>query len=959
MVLETSKEGAEDKGGETGNQTKQANYPQPSGSRESDDGTKGGKQDGTRTKKAKFPASSTPKTTVITPREQLGRLGLSTKGIEAEHMSRLRRHEEKDDTDEGGDANKVVDKEGNGDTDGNEVDKEDEIDKEGSDVTLDSSRHEETSEEEGEAARGVERNDARTRRRRTVRMERRERNMPSLFTIKDVEGSISHFSGDDKLLVKKWIDEFEDMSGLLQWDNLQRAIYAKRLLKGSAKQYIALQKELTTWKSMKKSLLKEFENKVNSAMVHLQLSKRKRQANETPRQDVYAMNTIASQGDVEKEAVMQYVIDGIQDDEAAKSILYTKCDGREKTTDGNVRSVNVVTHSSTDDEITVELDNVKIQAMIDTGTDYTLLRRSEYQKIGSPPLRETLNTFEGFGSTRVKLDGVFRATVTIQGEDYDGDIFVIPDYAMSHLMLAGKKITRQMKVVIRGGLITITKLHTNKSRDDGLERKEIAAEETDDVFRELRLVNLIETRSVDVNDRYREEIILDKQIDEWLKEGVIQPSKSKYSSPVVIVQKKNNEYRVCVDYRQLNKKIARDRFPMPLIDDRIDALADARVFSVLDLKNGFFHVPVTLESRKYTSFVTPDGQYKFVKTPFGLCKSPTFFLRFIDEVFRDLIRRNIVCTYFDDLIVPSKDEDEALANLKETLKVAAEKRLSINWKKCAFLKRRVDYLGHIIAGGTVGPSPSKVKAVKSFPKPTSKKAVQNFLCLTGYFRKFVRDHSKIAKPLSELLKINQRFRFGAEKEEAFERLKQLLLSEPILRIYRPDATTELHTDASKEGYGAALLQKGEEDDHFYVVYFTSRKTSDAEKKRHSYELEALAVIHAVKKFRVYLLGIKFKLVTDCSALQKTLSKIDISPKVARSALMLEEFEYEVEHRVGTRLKHVDALSRYPVMTVQDRITPVIRKEQDNEERLHVIKKVLETEPYEDYSCENGILMKRV
>lgn len=240
--------------------------------------------------------------------------------------------------------------------------------------------------------------------------------------------------------------------------------------------------------------------------------------------------------------------------------------------------------------------------------------------------------------------------------------------------------------------------------------------------------------------------------------------------------------------------------------------------------------------------------------------------------------------------MPGKDEDEALANLKKTLKVAAEKGLSIKWKKCAFLKRRVEYLGNIIEGGTVGPSPSKIKAVKSFPKPTSKKAVQSFLGLTGYFRKFVRDYSKIAKPLSELLKINQRFRFGVEEEEAFERLKQLLVSEPILRIYRPDATTELHTDASKEGYGAALLQKDEEDDHFHVVYFTSRKTSDAEKKQHSYELEALAVIHAVKKFRVYSLGIKFKLVTDCSALQRTLSKIDISPKVARWALMSEKFE---------------------------------------------------------------------
>jgi len=135
------------------------------------------------------------------------------------------------------------------------------------------------------------------------------------------------------------------------------------------------------------------------------------------------------------------------------------------------------------------------------------------------------------------------------------------------------------------------------------------------------------------------------------------------------------------------------------------------------------------------------------------------------------------------------------------------------------------------------------------------------------------------------------------------------------------------------------------------------KTSDTEKKLHSYELETLAVIQAIKKFRVYLFGIKFKLVTDCSALQKTLNKINISPKIARWALMLEEFDYEVEHRVGSRLTHVDALSRYPVLVIEDKLTSMITRQQDEEERLKMIKQILKKEPYEDYVCENGILMK--
>jgi len=143
-----------------------------------------------------------------------------------------------------------------------------------------------------------------------------------VITIKDVEGSVSHFSGDDQMRIERWIDEFEDMSELLQWDNLQKIVYAKKLLRGSAKQFMSLQKGITTWRSMKKRLLNEFETKHNSAIVHAQLNKRKRQTNETPRQYIYVMQTIASQGDVEEEALVQYIIEGVPDEEYNKSILY-------------------------------------------------------------------------------------------------------------------------------------------------------------------------------------------------------------------------------------------------------------------------------------------------------------------------------------------------------------------------------------------------------------------------------------------------------------------------------------------------------------------------------------------------------------------------------------------------------------------------------------------------------------
>lgn len=206
-----------------------------------------------------------------------------------------------------------------------------------------------------------------------------------------------------------------------------------------------------------------------------------------------------------------------------------------------------------------------------------------------------------------------------------------------------------------------------------------------------------------------------------------------------------------------------------------------------------------------------------------------------------------------------------------------------------------------------------------------------------------------------MLKKDNRFRFDKEQIDTFNRLNDALVKAPILRIYNPELLTELHTDASKEGYGAVLLQKRKEDSYFHPVYYFNKKTSEHEKNYHSFELEVLAVIKAVQKFRVYLLGIKFKLVTDFEAFRKTLYKKDVTPKIARWALTFEEFSYEVEHRPGVRLKHVDALSRALAMVIEDKVL-VICKAQENEERLKVIKQLLEKEPYENYMLKDGLLM---
>ncbi|GFS98476.1 retrovirus-related Pol polyprotein from transposon 17.6 [Trichonephila clavipes] len=354
---------------------------------------------------------------------------------------------------------------------------------------------------------------------------------------------------------------------------------------------------------------------------------------------------------------------------------------------------------------------------------------------------------------------------------------------------------------------------------------------------------------------------------------------------------------MCIDYRKLNQKLVKDKFPLPIIEDVLNTLQEVKVYSTLDLRNGFFHVDVDEDCRKYTSFIVPDGQFEFSKVPFGLSTSSGVFQRYVSS--------------------------------------------------------------HIVESGTIKPSPTKTLAVRKFPEPTTIKQVQSFLGLTGYFRKYIMDYSKIAKPLSDLTRKENLFVFffGIQQKEAFEKLKKILSEGPVLHLYKYGRKTERHTDACKQGYGAILLQEAE-DGKLHPVYYMSKKTNTAEEKYDSYELEVLAIINALKKFRVYLLGQHFKIVTDCSAFQKTMQKKELITRIARWALQLEEFDYEIEHRAGSRMKHVDALSRYPVMMVcNDTLTSKLKNAQEEDDNIQTLKSLLEKQESEEFFERNGILYK--
>lgn len=401
-----------------------------------------------------------------------------------------------------------------------------------------------------------------------------------------------------------------------------------------------------------------------------------------------------------------------------------------------------------------------------------------------------------------------------------------------------------------------------------------------------------------------------EMVSEMLNNNIIQESISEYASPIILVAKKSGDTRLCVDYRALNQKTLKEKYPMPLIDDQIDRLSGQVFFTSLDLTSGYYQVPVSEGSKHLTAFVTPDGHYEYNRMPFGLTNAPAVFQRLILSLLR---RQNTpgVMAYMDDIIIASKTVEEGLEKLSIVLDLIQEANLTLNLSKCHFFKRSIDYLGFEVSSKGVRPGARKVEAVRSFKTPENVHEVRQFVGLASFFRRFVEGFASTAKPLTSLTKSNVPWVWGEAQEKSFKKLKEVLISRPVLAIFNPDYKTELHTDASSIGLGGILLQRATDSAPLQAVAYFSRQTTPEEHHFHSYELETLAVVSSLNRFRVYLLGIEFKVVTDCNALRTTLTKRDLIPRIARWWLLVQEYTFNIEYRPGAQLAHADALSRNP------------------------------------------------
>ncbi|XP_018316620.1 uncharacterized protein [Mycetomoellerius zeteki] len=407
---------------------------------------------------------------------------------------------------------------------------------------------------------------------------------------------------------------------------------------------------------------------------------------------------------------------------------------------------------------------------------------------------------------------------------------------------------------------------------------------------------------------YSERLEIRKIIQDLLDRGIIRKSTSPYCARVVPVRKKDGRMRLCVDLRPLNERVLKQHFPFPVIEDCIALLGDKKVFSLLDLRNGFHQIQVDEDHAKYFSFGTPDGQYEYVRLPFGFCESPAEFQKRIVNILQSFIDEDKVIVYIDDIMIASKSIDENLSTLKEVLLTLKSYNFELNLAKCKFLKRKIEYLGYIVSHNSISIGARHVKAIEEFPRPRNVKEVQRFLGLMNFFRKFIKDFAVKSKPLRNLTRKAVVFNFDSDCAEAFEKMKKELTSRPILSIYNPHAETQLHTDASRNGLGAILFQKQASGEMKPIAYF-SQALNQAERNYHSFELEMLAIVRSIERFHIYLHGILFTVITDCNALVHAVNKVSLNPRIARWTLSLQNYNFKLTHRAGDKMVHVDALSR--------------------------------------------------
>lgn len=583
--------------------------------------------------------------------------------------------------------------------------------------------------------------------------------------------------------------------------------------------------------------------------------------------------------------------------------------------------------------------------MLDTGSCVTILGNESHKKLltaGFKIINNDSVEFVAAGGDRLQSVGFINIPVTFQNKTHYIKAYVVPSVqnplilgidfwrifglfpkhldAVMFLKDTVKSNTLNTSTVDKPAILSYNNLSASeKCTADTLITKfsEISYEK-----KGLGRTSLI-THPIDTGDaapirqRYyrmspEKQRILVEQLDDMIRDDVVEPCESPWSSPVLLTPKKNGELRFCLDSRKLNALTKKDAYSLPYITEILDNLRDAKYLSSIDLSKSFWQILIREEDRCKTAFYIPTrGTYQFKSMPFGLTNAPATQQRLVDYLFYGPEFENKVFVYVDDIIIISGTFEQHISLLTKVLEKLKIANLTINLEKSHFFRKQLKYLGYIIDINGLQADPEKVEAIVKYPTPTNRKEVRRFIGTASWYRRFIPNFSELASPLNKLTsqgKSAPAFSWSQDANEAFQKLKNHLASAPILAC--PDYTKpfEVHTDASDHGIGAVLTQNlnGSEK----VIAYMSKSLSKQERNYSATEREALAVLSAIEHWRCYLEnGLKFVVFTDHSSLKWFLNLNNPTGRLARWGVRLSAFNFEIKHRKGADNVVPDSLSR--------------------------------------------------
>lgn len=457
--------------------------------------------------------------------------------------------------------------------------------------------------------------------------------------------------------------------------------------------------------------------------------------------------------------------------------------------------------------------------------------------------------------------------------------------------------------------------------------------------------------------------LINEELDRMIQLGVVEPSQSPWSSPIMLLDKPDGSKRFVVDFRAVNAVSRKDAYPLPQVTTILDRLRDARYLSSLDIQSAYWQIELEETSKEKTAFAIPGrGLYQFVTMPFGLCGAPATWQRFVDTILGPDLEPNVF-VYLDDIIVVTSSFKRHLEVLSEIFKRIRAAKLTLNREKCKFCRPELKYLGYVVSVDGLRVDPDKIKSIVDIPIPRSQKEVRQFTGMASWYRRFIPNFATRMQPLTSLLRRRNKFEWTEDTETAFHDIKSCLITAPILSCPDFSKTFTISCDASGVGIGAVLSQECDQGEG--VVAYASRTLTRQEQKYSATERECLAVIWAVEKFRPYVEGTKFTVVTDHYSLLWLNNLKDPTGRLARWALRLQPYDFRLVHRKGQDNVVPDLLSRTtpPELPIEGALhCNLIEVPQDIKDHWYngMLQKVKDQpRQYDQWRVEDGKLWKKM